>query len=93
MLQNLMPSETRDYQIKSTKTDIKFNYKSHTPSRFQKINPILSGTHFYERYKGLNLLFYQEIMDTKDFEIFIGFIGEEIVGVKDSDFEIYYPED
>lgn len=93
MSQILMPSETPDYQIKSTKTDIKFKYKSHTPPRFQKINPIFSGTLFYERYKGLNLLYYQEIMDTKDFETFIDFIGEEAVGVKDRDFEVYYPED
>lgn len=93
MLDILMASETRDYQIKSTKTDIKPKYKSYTPTMLQKINPILSGTHFYERYKGLNLLYYQQIMDTKDFEIFIGFVGEEIVGVKERDFEVYYPED
>lgn len=92
MSELLTASKTPYYQINSTKTDIK-KYKIRTPSVFQKINPILSGTHFYERYKGLNLLYYQEIMDTKDFEIFIGFIGEEIVGVKESDFEIYYPED
>jgi hypothetical protein len=32
-------------------------------------------------------------MDTKDFEIFIDFVGGENIGVKNSDFEVYYPED
>jgi len=86
-------SKTPYYQINSTKTDIKAKYKSMTPSVFQKINPIFSATHFYERYKWLNLLFYQQIMDTKDFEIFIDFVGGENIGIKNSDFEIYYPED
>jgi hypothetical protein len=93
MSEPLTVSKTPYYPINSTKTDIKPKYKFRTPSVFQKINPILSGTHFYERYKGLNLLYYQQIMDTKDFEIFIGFVGEEIVGVKERDFEVYYPED
>ena len=87
-------SETPFYQInKLTHTDITPKYKFRTPSKFQKINPIFSATHFYERYKNLNLLYYQGIMNTKDFEIYINFIGEETIGVRDRDFEVYYPED
>jgi len=93
MSELLTASKTPYYQIDSAKTDVKPKYKVMTPSVFQKINPIFSATHFYERYKWLNLLLYQQIMDTKDFEIFIDFVGGENIGVKDSDFEIYYPED
>jgi hypothetical protein len=93
MSELITASKTPYYQINSTKTDIKPNYNVGTPSIFQKINPIFSATNFYERYKWLNLLLYQQIMDTKDFEIFIDFVGGENIGIKNSDFEVYYPED
>ncbi|MEJ2671264.1 MAG: hypothetical protein P8168_03470 [Deltaproteobacteria bacterium] len=93
MSELLITSKTPYYEINSIKTSIKPKYKSKTPHVFQKINPIFSATHFYERYKLLNLLFYQQIMEKKDFEIFIDFVGGESIGVKKSDFEIYYPED
>jgi len=93
MSEILTASETPTYRINSTKTDIKPKYRFKTPSVFQKINPIFSATYYYERYKWLDLLFYQQTMDTKDFEIFIDFVGGENIGVRKSDFEIYYPQD
>jgi hypothetical protein len=94
MLIKTIVSETPYYQAADqSKTDLKINYKEITPQVFQIINPILRGTNYYNRFGGLNILFIQSVMESKEFKNFVDFIGEESIGVRPQDFEVYYPED
>ncbi len=46
-----------------------------------------------ERYAGLDLNYYRQVMTSHDFKVYLDFIGEEDVGFLPEDFEVYYPED
>ena len=86
-------SETPSYVIGEIRTDIKPKYKGKTQLMNRKTKPFFSATVFYEKFSGLNLLLYREVMDTKDFHSYLNYIGEESIGIQESDLEVYYPEE
>lgn len=94
MFDNVISSETPYYQtVDIVKTDLSINYKEKTPQIFQVINPIYRGTNYYNRFGGLNILYIQSVMESKEFKKYIDFIGEESIGVRPQDLEVFYPED
>ena len=64
-----------------------------TPAHFLRQNILTTDIDFYNRYEGLNLAYYQTAMNPRDFQLFVDYVGGENIGIREEDFEVYYPED
>ncbi len=94
MNETIITSETSFYKTgEEINTDVRSNFLAKTHLINKKAKPFISATVFYGRFKGLNLLLYRDLMTSNDFYSYISYVGEESIGVKQGDFDVFYPED
>jgi hypothetical protein len=81
------------YRGRRISTNLPYNFKQDIQPSFNKGEIISTETDFFQRYFGIDLKFFSNVMTPADYNIFVKFIGREKIEIREEDLDIYYPED